>query len=121
MSMLECLWRRVQDCDVLGVYQRLPNAFGEYVIELTGRNEQGFCIGPYNIKIQAQNFYEKLLGLKEGRLERCVFAHGMADIDIFKRDGCFVIMHSPNEVTHIEFELPLHEFEKILWWLKPDI
>jgi hypothetical protein len=21
VSMLECLWRRVQDCDVLGVYQ----------------------------------------------------------------------------------------------------
>lgn len=118
--MNDVKWDKVQNCELLHVYKRLPMLFNEYTIELVSAREDS-CFNDYHkIKIQSSKLYEELLKLKEGKIERCYFAYNMADIDIYTRDNKYIIMNSPTEASYHEYELSASEFDKLLNILKSE-
>jgi PhoPQ-activated pathogenicity-related protein len=117
--MNDVKWDLVKNCEVFGVYQKLPSLWNEYTIELIERKKDSVFPEYHTIKIQSSKLYDELVELKEDKRDKCILAYGMADIDVYKRNKVYVIMNSPTEGYYCEYELSTKEFEGIISALKP--
>jgi hypothetical protein len=117
--MQDVRWDLIKNCELLNVYQKLPTLYNTYIIELVNHKIDSSIPEYYKIKIQSYNLYNELKELKEGKKERCYFAYGMADIDVYKSGKKYIIMNSPTEAFYHEYELSEKEFDNILNALMP--
>lgn len=69
---------------------------------------------PYRFSFVATDYKIQLRELKNGSRDRCYFAYGMQDVDVFKVDDKFAFSHSPFETEHRVFVLDDGEFQKLL-------
>ncbi len=117
--MFDVKHETIKNCEVLNVWQKLPTLYNEYTIELVERKKDT-CFPEYHeIKIQSSKLYDELLELKQNKKDRCVLAHGMADIDIYRKGKGYIIENSPNEGLYLYYEINTKEFDSILNALMP--
>lgn len=113
--MLEAKWITFENCEVFKAYQELPLFLGHYSIELHKKKDNSIFYDTFNVNIDDSKLFNELLKLKNGEIERCQFACGMADIDIYKnKNNNYVIHDSPSAGIHYQYIISPEEFEKLL-------
>jgi hypothetical protein len=92
-----------------------------YKIVLHKKKDDFIFSDAFEVDINDSEFFKELISLKNNEKDRCCFAHGMADIDIYKvKDRHnYVIHHSPSSGLHIQYIISEEEFEKILDKINP--
>jgi hypothetical protein len=98
-------FKQFKNCRIMAVYEKKMRNIkdtGTYLIEIEIEQE-GSCFSRYlDIKIDKHNLYKELQTLVKGEVQRLYLAHGMADIDIYKRGDKYCIDWSPSDSNYNE-------------------
>ncbi|MFB5759021.1 hypothetical protein [Paenibacillus medicaginis] len=66
------------------------------------------------VRIMSKGMYkDQLKEMAAGKRERCVWAYGNSDIDLYKKPEGHMLLHSPHEGLYIRYYLKDGEFEKL--------
>jgi hypothetical protein len=108
-------WFYKKEVEVLDVFKKMGHCIETYLIKFKIPVENSIFKDEYEFYVQQPNFFKKLVEFSEGKVERCYFAFGMQDIDIYRmKDGRYAITHSPHEGKNIQLILADGQFDEIL-------
>lgn len=118
-------WIHKKNVKFEGLYTKLPQTIhSEYLLEISWDEVgKGKLSSTHyeTIKIWDSKFIEEVLQLKEGKRERCCFAYGMQDIDLYVNNGTFAITHSPFSGLNIQYIFSDGELDKLVSCLKEPV
>jgi hypothetical protein len=113
--MNDVKWVTLENCKVFKVYQELPLFTHRYNIIIHKQKENSIFDDSFEVRIDSSSLFEDLTKLKENKTERCYFASGMADIDVYRaKNGDYVLHDSPSSGIHILYMISEEEFNKLL-------
>ncbi|ASA22636.1 hypothetical protein [Paenibacillus donghaensis] len=105
--MLDTKHLEYQNCTIKSVTQ---DKFPDDIIIMVGLEDGN----KEKVKIMSKGMYiDQLKEMKAGERERCVWAYGNSDIDLYKRDDGYLLYHSPHEGLYIKYWLAEGEFENM--------
>ena len=98
-----------KNCQILSVYKRLPDIYKDYEIHI---GTDGMKV--FTVKITCHNLKEELLKVLNGDTERIYLAHGMSDVDVYKKGKDFCIEWSPIETVYQDFIFTKSKFTELI-------
>lgn len=108
-------WQHKYNVKINGIYKKIPSMSSEVMIELSWEVKGNIFPQTQMIKISNLNFETEINELYDNKRERCYFAYGMQDIDIYKLpDNSFAMTHSPFSGLNIQYVFADGEFAKFV-------
>lgn len=106
------------NCKIHSLYQKIPNQFGGYEINISYKidDEDLFGTQYHSIYIDQQKFKDEILNFTNKN--RLTYTDGMTDIDIFKQGDYYCIYWSPNDGIYHYYFFNKDEFNKLKQWFK---
>jgi trehalose utilization protein len=121
--MFDNRFKDIKNCTVCGLYKKLPQSFGGFLIEIRFKENKNdlFSITKFITIDQSILIKELSDWFNNGENGRLCYTDGMGDIDIFMRGKEYVIYYSPNDSNYQYYHFTSDEFKKLRNWVKMEI
>jgi hypothetical protein len=106
-------WFRFENCTIEAV-EYDETDLGSVTLHILNDEIKEKLKESYKFSFVATDHKTQLEEVKNGLRDRCYFAFGMQDIDVFKIDDKFALLHSPYETENRVFILADGEFDKLI-------